>query len=211
MSLQRNNLTNLRVLSRIKPFTVESLNLESNHIEFLDLEAIEKGFRLREFLVANNELQSLDVPNLVKHFPRLKHMSVVQRNVWLCSDYRRMIDILRQAKIDTAETVQQSINKDAVCFEPQHELSKLRAAFAHKYQTLLLVFGCTTTLLCAIIATLGVLMRRSLRRMRADSISKSFDIKIMQPALPPLPPENVYTEENVYNHVYSDPNPTTTL
>lgn len=220
VSLCRNNLRDLQVLSKLKPLTMESLNLENNDIQFLHWDIIGWSIKLKQLYLANNSLESIDISDLMKHFQRLKQISILQKHSWLCSDLIRTMDALKQAKIEFVDTPllvvsSQEQLKEKLCFEPRHELNKLKETFSHKYTSLLLVFGCTTFLLCTIIVSLAIMMQNSLKRMRADSISKSFDIKIMPPPSappppPPLPPENIY-EENVYNHVYSDPNPTTTL
>lgn len=169
--------------------------------------------RLKQLLLANNELETIDITSLASHFPKLTRISLHQRQPWLCTDLYRTLAALSAKEIEAVDSSSQLNN----CFEPRNAFNELLRTYQRNYATLLLGFLATIVIFLCTVALLTVSMRRSLRRMRADSISKSFEIKMIphqatQLPLPPsLPtPENIY-EENVYNHVYSDPTPTTTL
>jgi len=218
VSMRHNALQDLQLFSKVKPLSMESLDLEHNRLGFatnkiLDLAPMAYTSKLKRLYLANNELEVVDVTSLASHFPKLRFISLHQRWPWLCTELYRTLDALRLKEIHVVDVATDDISSD--CFEPRNAFRALQ----QQYTTLLLAFLTSTAFLLTAIALLALTMRRSLRRMRADSISKSFDIKLMPPPLtqptaplPPLPPavENIY-EENVYNHVYSDPTPTTTL
>lgn len=200
--MRHNNLQDLQVLSRLRPLSVESLDLEYNRLTSIDLGALSAfSSRLQQLRLAHNRLTDLlEVAAVVEHLPKLRQITLAQNvSSWHCTDSRRTLDALRRAQVEVLDLAEWPR-----CFEPRHAIEQLGATFALQYNRLLLLFVVTTSLLIATIASMGLVMRRSLRRLRADSISKSFDIKMSSG------PENIY-EENVYNHVYAEPTPTTTL
>lgn len=213
LSLARNNLSNLILLTMIKPLTVKILNLDDNDLRDIDARQIATN-RMETLRLSGNQISSLDVDDLMFRVPKLNNITLAH-NDWYCRDLYRTVAQLQQRKVHVSDvpptppvTSNQHLNTGRgtdhateVCFDPQREIIKLQQKYDYRLNQILLIVVATVALLLLLITFITVSSCRALQRVRSDSLSKSFDIKMM-------PTENIY-EEAVYNNVYS--NPTTTL
>lgn len=210
LSLAHNRLESIYELIKIRPFLAKILNLEGNHLTYLDPKLLPVSSKLEVLKLKDNRLSDIDVLELKIHFTNLNIITLTQ-NDWNCKDLKRIITQLDVRNIQISD-----INTTAIydlstpnvhgvpCFDSKHELFLLRLEYTEKLNKITLISVCTTGFLIVLMCLITFSSCRTLQRLRSDSLSKSFEIKMM-------PTENIY-EEHVYNNVYSNPTtPTTTL
>lgn len=210
LSLAHNRLESINELIKIRPFLARILNLEGNRLTYLDPKLLPVSSKLEVLKLRDNRLSDLDVLELKTHFTNLNQITVTQ-NDWNCKDLKRIV-----TQLDVRDIRITDINTTAIydlttpnvhgvpCFDSKHELFLLRLDYTTKLNKITLISVCTAGFLIILMCLITFSSCRTLQRLRSDSLSKSFEIKMM-------PTENIY-EEHVYNNVYSNPTtPTTTL
>lgn len=210
LSLAQNRLESTNELIKIRPFLARILNLENNHLTYLDPKLLPVSSKLEILKLRNNKLSDLDVLELKSHFSNLNTITLT-KNEWNCKDLKRIVTQLDVRNIEISDKNSTALydlvtpNVCGVpCFDSKHELFLLRMEYTEKLNKITLICVCTTGFLIVLICLIAISSCRTLQRLRSDSLSKSFEIKMM-------PTENIY-EEHVYNNVYSNPTtPTTTL
>lgn len=206
LSLAHNRLESINELIKIRPFLARILNLQGNHLTYLDSKLLPVSSKLEIMKLQDNKLSDLDVLELKTHFSNLNTITLTQ-NDWICKDLKRIVTQLhvRNVRITDASDNFTAPNVHGVpCFDSKHELFLLRLEFTAKLNRITLISVCAAGFLIVLMCLITFSSCRTMQRLQSDSLSKSFEIKMM-------PTENIY-EEHVYNNVYSNPTtPTTTL
>uniref|UniRef100_A0A336L998 CSON006663 protein n=1 Tax=Culicoides sonorensis TaxID=179676 RepID=A0A336L998_CULSO len=208
LSLAHNGLKTISELSKIRPFLARILNLEDNNLTYLDPKILPVSSKLEILKLKNNELSELDVMQLSLNFINLKMITLTD-NDWNCKDLKRIVTQLEVRNIEIIDEISNATDfTDTIngipCFDPRHVIENLREEYYTKLNQITLISVCVAGFLIILMCFVTISSCRTLHRIRSDSLSKSFEIKMM-------PSENIY-EEHVYNNVYSNPTtPTTTL
>lgn len=207
LSLANNSLTQLIELMNIRPFNAKILNLDYNKLTYFDPKQLQFSNKLERLLLKGNNLSDIDVQELKIHFLNLEWISLGD-NYWECKDLKKILTQLttRKIKIIDTDINYNDPNINGIrCFDTKSEITQLRFEYTAKLNKIILITVCTAAILVILMCLISINSFRTIQRLRSDSLSKSFEIKMM-------PTENVYNEEHVYNNVYSNPTtPTTTL